>query len=233
MTMTERVPPLSASATLADQAYEIIRRQILAMELPPGTRLKDSDLTEALGISNTPVREALGRLEQAELVETLPRRGTFVKRLSAREVQGLYEVRETLEILAVRLAADRAGDDVLRQVEDLARLHAEAVQRGDVDEYLGYDRDFHDLIARAADNPVLASMLSSLADRIHIVRRMDLGRRQDLVSGQQHLEVAQALRVHNGEQACRLMEAHIREHKGRVLELLTNQAQEETTDHEP
>jgi DNA-binding GntR family transcriptional regulator len=232
MSMTERVTSLSASATLADRAYEVIRRQILTTELPPGTRLKDSDLTEALGISNTPVREALRRLEEAELVETLPHRGTFVKRLSAREVNGLYEVRETLEILAVRLAAARAGDELLQQIEDLALLHAEAVRRGDVDEYLGYDRRFHDLIAQAADNPVLASMLSSLADRIHIVRRMDLGRRQDLVSGQQHLDVARALRHRDGEQAIRLMEAHIREHKGRVLELLS-QAQEETIDHEP
>jgi DNA-binding GntR family transcriptional regulator len=231
MSVAERVPSLSASTTLADQAYETIRRQILTMELPPGTRLKDSDLTEALGISNTPVREALRRLEKAELVETLPRHGTFVKRLSAREVQGLYEVRETLEILAVRLAAARAGDDLLRQIEELALLHAEAVQRDDVDEYLGYDRRFHDLIAQAADNPVLASMLSSLADRIHIVRRMDLGRRQDVVSGQQHLEVASALRRHDGERAIEAMEAHIREHKGRVLELLSH-AREETEDHE-
>jgi DNA-binding GntR family transcriptional regulator len=213
---------LSRRRTLADQVYEIVRSQILSMELPPGTRLKDSELAETLGISNTPVREALRRLEEAELVETEPRRGAFVKRLSLREVEGLYEVRTALEVLAVRLAAMRADEVLLGKIEEAARLHVSAVQRGAVDEFLEYDRRFHGLIAEGAGNPILAHMLISLADRIHIVRRMDLGRRQDETSGQEHHEVAKALLERDGEGAARLMEHHIREHKGRVLELLSD-----------
>ena len=211
---------LSQRQTLAEQVYEVIRGQILNMELPPGTRLKDSELAETLGISNTPVREALRRLEEAELVETEPRRGTFVKQLTVHEVEGLYEVRAALEILAVRLAATRASDELLKQIEEAAGLHINAVQRGAVDEFLEYDRRFHDLIAEGSDNPILASTLTSLADRIHIIRRMDLGRRQDEMSGQEHHEIAEALLQRDGEEAARRMDNHIREHQGRVLDIV-------------
>ena len=211
---------LTQRRTLAEQVYEIIRGQIMAMELPPGTRLKDSELAETLGISNTPVREALRRLEEAELVETEPRRGTFVKQLTPHEVEGLYEVREALEVLAVRLAASRASDALLAEIEEAALLHINAVQRGAVDEFLEYDRHFHGLIAQASANPVLASTLSSLADRIHIVRRMDLGRRQDEMSGQEHLEIAEALLRRDASEASRRMENHIEEHQVRVLHIV-------------
>jgi len=213
---------LSQPATLVDQVYDVLRSQILDAELPPGARLKDSELAESLGISNTPVREALRRLEQAALVETVPRRGTFVKKLSLAEVEGLYEVREALETLAVRLAAERAGDELLDQILQTARLHVAGVQRGAVNEYLQHDRQFHELIAEGAGNPVLASMMTSLADRIHIIRRMDQGQPQDEMSGQEHAEIGQALSHRDGEEAARLMQHHIREHRMRVVRMLSS-----------
>lgn len=223
MVTTTQNRSLGQRRTLVDQAYEIIHSQILNMELPPGTRLKDSELAQNLGISNTPVREALRRLEEAELVETLPRRGTFVRQLSPREAEGLYEVREALETLAVRLAAVRAGDELLAEIAEAAQLHLNAVQRGAVDEFLEYDRRFHDLIAQGADNPILASILISLADRIHIIRRMDLGRRVDEMSGQEHHNVATALLQRDAERAAGLMAHHIQEHRTRVMDILQDE----------
>jgi len=216
---------LSQRATLVDQVYKVLRRQILDAELPPGTRLKDSELAESLGISNTPVREALRRLEQTALVETIPRRGTFVKKLSLAEVEGLYEVREALETLAVRLAAERADDALLNQILQTAQLHIAGVQRGAVSEYLHHDRQFHHLIAEGAGNSVLASMLTSIADRIHITRRMDLGQHQDEMAGQEHAEIGQALSHRDGEEAARLMQHHIREHRMRVVGMLRSSAE--------
>lgn len=223
MDATTQNRSLGQRRTLGEQVYEIIRSQILNMELPPGTRLKDSELAQSLGISNTPVREALRRLEETELVETLPRRGTFVRRLSPREAEGLYEVREALETLAIRLAATRASDELLAEIFEAAQLHVEAVQRDAVNEFLEYDRRFHRLIAQGADNPILASMLTSLADRIHIIRRMDLGRRVDEMSGQEHHNVATALLQRDAERAAGLMAHHIQEHRTRVMELLRDE----------
>jgi DNA-binding GntR family transcriptional regulator len=227
MNVTNKMRSLSRRTTLVDEVYEILHNQILDLELPPGTRLKDSELAASLGISNTPLREALRRLEEAELVETIPRRGTFVKELDQDEIEGLYEVREALEVLAVRRAAVRASDDLLQQVAKVAALHLDAVQRDATDEFLQHDRHFHDLIATGAGNPILASLLRGLADRIHIVRRMDLGRRQDELSGQEHHEIADALLRRDGEAAARLMESHIREHGDRVLDLYNEKNQED------
>ena len=219
---------LVAHSTLTERVYEVIRNQILNQELPPGTWLKDSELAGSLGISNTPVREALRRLEAEGLVETIPRRGTFVKSLSQPEVMGLYEVREALETLAVRLTATRAGDALLQEIARTAELHRQMVHHGDPNRYLELDRRFHELIAEGANNPILSAMLRMLADRIHIVRRMDLGQRQDELSGQEHCEIATALLQRDAERTARLMEHHIRSHSRRVLELLT-QLESETS----
>jgi DNA-binding GntR family transcriptional regulator len=227
--LTDHARQLSNRLTLTGEVYEIIRNRILNLELPPGTWLKDSELADTLGTSNTPVRESLRRLEAEGLVETIPRRGTFVKRLSQPEVEGLYEVREALEMLAVRLAAQRASDALLKEVAAVAELHLQAVQHGDVNEYLEYDRRFHDLIAVGSDNLTLTSILRTLADRIHIVRRMDLGRRQDESSGHEHLEIAAALSRRDGETAARLMEDHIRLHRGRVLDMLSQEQANDQT----
>ncbi len=212
---------LVGHSTLTERVYEVIRNQILNQELPPGTWLKDSELAGNLGISNTPVREALRRLEAEGLVETMPRRGTFVKLLSRPELVGLYEVREALEILAVRLTATRADDALLQEIARTAELHRQMVHHGDPNRYLEVDRRFHELIAKGADNPILSSMLHMLADRIHIVRRMDLGQQQDELSGQEHCEIAAALLQRDAERTAHLMEQHIRTHGRRVLESIT------------
>jgi DNA-binding GntR family transcriptional regulator len=218
--MGDSLHHLSDHATLADEVYKTIRVRILSFELPPGTRLKDSQLAASLGISNTPVREALRRLEEASLVETLPRRGTFVKRLNRRELEGLYEVREALEKLAVELAAARASDALLDQLVQMANLHARAVQREAVEEFLEFDRRFHDLIAEGADNPILGDSLRGLADRIHIFRRFDLGQTQDQMSAEEHSAIAAALRRRDAGQAVAFMTQHIDKTRGRLIAAL-------------
>jgi DNA-binding GntR family transcriptional regulator len=218
--MGDNSPHLSDHATLADEVYKTIRGQILSFELPPGTRIKDSQLAASLGTSNTPVREALRRLEEASLVETLPRRGTFVKQLNRRELEGLYQVREALERLALESAADRASADLLDQIVQTANLHARAVERKAVEEYLEFDRRFHELIAEGADNPVLGDILRGLADRIHIFRRYDLGQIQDETSAEEHCGIAAALRRRDSAEAVALMMRHIEKTRSRVIAAL-------------
>jgi DNA-binding GntR family transcriptional regulator len=220
MSISDNSNRLADHATLADEVYEVIRNRILSFDLPPGTRVKDSQLAASLGISNTPVREALRRLEEASLLETQPRRGTFVKQLNRSEIEGLYEVREALEELAVRLAAERSSDALVDQMIDMASLHAQSVERQAVDEYLELDRRFHDLIAEGANNPILGAMLRSLADRIHIFRRIDLGQIQDQMSAQEHREIAQALRRRDSSLAAHLMSQHLQKTRNRVLAML-------------
>lgn len=96
--------PLNLNSTLTSRVYEVLKDKILSMELPPGTRLKDGELAEDLGVSNTPVREAIRQLEKDGSVETIPYRGNFVRKMSPEEVCETYDVRMVLEPLAVRLA---------------------------------------------------------------------------------------------------------------------------------
>jgi DNA-binding GntR family transcriptional regulator len=99
------------------------------------------------------------------------------------------------------------------------------VHRGAVSEYLQHERQFYNLIAEGAGNPVLASMLTSLADRIHIIRRMDSGQPQDEMSGQEHAAISLALSHRDGKEVARLMQQHIREHRMRVVGMLRSSAE--------
>ncbi|OGN75571.1 MAG: hypothetical protein A2X25_07600 [Chloroflexi bacterium GWB2_49_20] len=187
------------------------------LELPPGTRLKDTVLAKDFGISNTPVREALRRLEADSLVETKPYIGTYVKELSTDEVKDLYEVRETLEVMAVRKAVEQASEQEINEILDIANKYLSLVNIGTVENYLKYDRMFHEKIAAASGNVFLYELLHSLGDRIHIVRRLDL---EDHFSGIEHLDIANAILKRNTVEATRIIRTHIQDHLSRVEKLL-------------
>ena len=197
---------------------------ILELELPPGARLKDVQLAKQLGVSNTPVREALRWLTADSLVLTIPRRGTFVRRLVAEDYQKLFEIRESLEVLAARLTTERANDQALKELAEAATLHLQAVQTGNREEYLTLDRRFHTLMAESSGNEILVSMLNSLADRIQIGRHLDLNRAQDLLSGQEHVAIAAALVSRDSEKASQLVVEHIRANGARIVMLLQESA---------
>ena len=216
--MNERT--LKNHLSLTERVYATLREMILSMELPPGTRLKDVDLAKRLGVSNTPLREAMRLLAADSLVETIPRRGTVVKTLSADESGLLYEIREALEILATRLTAKRANDETLQRIMDAAESHTRAVESGNLHEYLVLDRQFHSLIAEGSNNPILVSMLNIIADRIHIVRRLTSNIEKDILTGKEHHEIASALMRRDGNGATDLMQRHIRRHGERILRFL-------------
>ena len=208
--------------SLTERVYMTLRQMILNMELPPGTRLKDIELARKLGVSNTPLREAMRWLAADSLVESIPRRGTFVKRLTAEESGRLYEIREALEVLAARLAAERATSETLSRISEAAAGHLKAVESGNVQEYLALDRQFHTLIAEGSKNEILVSMLNLIADRIYIVRRLTSNVEKDFLTSREHMEIAEALSRRDGERAAELIQKHIRRHGGRVHEFLKN-----------
>jgi len=206
--------------------YATLREMILSMELPPGTRLKDVDLAQRLGVSNTPLREAMRLLAADSLVETIPRRGTVVKTLSAEESGLLYEIREALEVLATGLVARRGSQETLQKILDVAESHRRAVERRHLHEYLDLDRRFHSLIAEGSQNPILVSMLNMIADRIHIVRRMTSNLEKDVLTGNEHHEIATALMSRDEEKATSFMQQHIRRHGERIRQYLLKEGGE-------
>jgi DNA-binding GntR family transcriptional regulator len=152
------------ASTLADRVFEDLKRRILRQEFACGERLNIAALAKDLNVSNTPVREAISRLEKVGLVKIVPYRGPYVRSVSTSETAEVYDVRISLEVLAARLAALHASQDDLAIIED--RLNEYVLARGDgsMDEILQADLRFHEAVALASRNRTLIDMLSILSD---------------------------------------------------------------------
>ncbi|MDH6120978.1 DNA-binding GntR family transcriptional regulator [Kitasatospora sp. GAS204A] len=219
--------PALSSQTLADQAYRALRAAIIQGDLPWGEKITERGLAAGLGVSATPVREALRRLEQEQLVEHTGPRSLRVATVSpqARSESGLIEA--SLEGVAARFAAQKA---TAKQLDRLERLLDDADAAGlalraerDVGRQLNPDkvervftalRDFHDLVEAAADNSHLARALDqvrafSRSERLEItVAQLAAGASGPIQRYGQHRELLAALRAHDGDRAEQLARTH-------------------------
>ena len=216
--------------TGATRAYQYLRQQLLSGRFKPGERLLYGPIGKEIGVSATPVREAAGRLANEGLVELVPQRGALVRRIDARELRHLYEVRLAIEPYAAGLAARRAGDNHRRDLstlterwDDLIRRHAVdddvAVHPSAAAEFDEADHEFHQVVLAATANPAMvqAANQSHVLTRIFGVRR-HLYTRQTLTrTRDEHAAIAEAIRGGDAVAARKAAERHI-EH-GRSLSL--------------
>jgi DNA-binding GntR family transcriptional regulator len=158
-------PDFAAGAvTLADRAYARLREEIIRVELPPGTLLRDDDLMARMGIGRTPVREAVQRLHSDGFVTILPRRGTLVSEINITDLAAIYEVRRHLESWASQLAAQRVTDGDRPEIAALiAELDAVSADDG-FQPLLDLDRRVHRFVYRCAKNAYLAKTLDLYHD---------------------------------------------------------------------
>lgn len=155
--------------------YGVLRDAIVSTELEPGRQISENELADKLGVSRTPVREALRKLETDGLVASLPNRGFIVRRMEARDVRDLYEARECIEAFCARTAAARRTAGFLNELRALHRMYAALLAgRGDR-RRLGMlvDKAFHVRIAEQAGNPHLTALLSNMFDRLILTRPME------------------------------------------------------------
>jgi DNA-binding GntR family transcriptional regulator len=188
----------------ADRAYLTIRGLIVSLELPPGAVIDERKLMQRLGLGRTPVREALRRLAQEQLVEVFPRRGMFVTSVDVRDLARISEVRLALEPEAARLAAERATEE---EREELSAL-GDGIKR-DAD-LMSLDEQIHRAIYRAAHNHLLEKTLGEYYVLAHRIWMIALDREADLKDAvEAHRELIQAIVVGSGDRAASLMQAHI------------------------
>jgi DNA-binding GntR family transcriptional regulator len=154
--------PLDPLPNLIDQVYERILTGITDRTLPPGSRIRQNELAEKLGVSRQPVSHALHLLHRQGLVADSGRRGFEVTRLDPARIRQLYEVRGAIDALAARLAAQRVGADAAGRTQLEAALHAgRAIDtQTTLSELIGLDVDFHRAIYRLADNPAIEEMMT-------------------------------------------------------------------------
>jgi DNA-binding GntR family transcriptional regulator len=209
----------------SERVYRQLRQMILSGELPPQTRLVEIHLGAQFGVSRTPVREALKRLTAEKLVLGDPVRGLIVHAPEPHEVSEVYLVRESLESLASRLAAQRITTDELRQLRAILESMRQAVRSGRAELVVSASIAFHDVIYRAAGNETLFRLAKDLSD---FVRRFsaEASANADRASAvvDEHERILAALEAHDPDAAAAASAAHLQTASSYLVQLHLNQA---------
>jgi DNA-binding GntR family transcriptional regulator len=203
---------IRTARTGASEMLRVLRDRITSHELPPGTKLIEQDLAATFSVSRARVRDAFAVLEQRGLIERIPNRGAIVARLTAKQVIDLYETREVLEGLAVRLATQNTRrnhwDDLI--VAFGARAE-QAIKKGDFEEYAAILNLFRREVTATCNNVLLASLLDSMLERTAVVvRRMIMVPGRALEGLHDHRSVLAAMKAGKADEAERLKRANIR-----------------------
>ena len=205
--------------SLVGQAYDELKRIILEHQVPLGGKLNEGELAAALGISRTPVREAINRLEKEGLVQIFPQRGAFVIRLSEKDIFELFLIRENLEGLAARLAAEKMDEESLTKLESCNQGFNEPFAEADIQRYAEEDFKFHQMIVALSDAQRLIKMISTLYDHIRIFRLTTVGLSSRMKSSlADHWDLIEAFRRKASEEAEQMMRQHVRHVREGVME---------------
>lgn len=208
-----------SNLSLGNQAYQELKRIILERQILPGGKLNEGDLAEALGISRTPIREAINRLEKEGLVQIIPQRGAFVVQFTEKDIYELFLIRENLEGLAAYLAATKMNERDLAKLESFVEGFAEPFDEKEIRRYAREDFKFHQAVVQFSDAQRLINLISTLHDYIRIFRLTTVGVSGRIrISLDEHKELLDAFRRKDPEEADRKMREHIRHVRNGVME---------------
>jgi len=196
--------------SLSEQGFEEIQENILNGELKPGAPLPEIRLSEELGVSRTPVREALRKLELEGLVKTIPNRGTFVVGISEKDIEDIYTIRMYIEGLAAKWAAAHITEELLEEMRSIAELQKFYAEKNDPFQVWQLDSRFHYILYQASGSRVLKQTLTNMHHYIQRTREFSISRLGRAVTTvQEHLNMLNAIEKHDGELAEKLTFEHI------------------------
>ena len=209
---------------LRDVVFKTLRQAILKGELEPGERLMEIQLAERLGVSRTPIREAIRKLELEGLVLMIPRRGAEVAKISEKNLRDVLEVRRSLEELAIDLACQRIQEEELETLREAQKEFAAAVAAGDAMEIAQTDEKFHEIIYSGTGNQKLMQILSNLREQMYRYRLeyiKDANKRQIILV--EHEQILKALSLRHVQEARLAVREHIDNQEITVLKNLKEQ----------
>ncbi len=196
---------------LGEVVFEYLRESILNGELKPGERLMEINLAEQLGVSRTPVREAIRKLEKEKFVEMLPRKGAYVADLTAKDILDVLEMRIILEGFAAALAAERMTDEEISLLECSLKGFQDAVARQDRLVMVEKDNEFHDLIFQATKNNKLIEIVKDLHDQFQRFRLIYFNEFDNYIELQNwHNRIFTSIQEHNTVEARIAAEKHVK-----------------------
>ena len=195
---------------LREVVFNNLRDAILKGQLKPGDRLLENHLAEKLGVSRTPVREALRMLEQENLVELVPRRGAQVLDISAEDIKNVLEIRSALEVVSIRHACQKMDDESLQELKIYNREFEAAFEEKDYEKVAKADEKFHDVIFKAAGNNKLVAIISNIQAQVYRYRLAYL-KVYDTKTAvlNHHRNIIEAIEKRDEEAGARVMAEHI------------------------
>jgi len=210
--MERRLLPIKLDSyqPLREVVCETLRNAIVEGILKPGERLMEIHVSEELGVSRTPVREAIRKLELEGFVVMIPRRGTYVSNLSIKDINEVFEVRTALDILAAGMAAERITEEELERMERLLVEIGEYIEQDDIAKIVEADSQFHDILYSASRNARLVGIINNLREQLTRFRSISMsypGRLKEMLG--EHTRMVESLGRRNVTLAKRLAGEHM------------------------
>lgn len=229
--MNNRLTPIKLDnyQPLREVVCETLRDAIRSGVLQPGERLMEIQLAEELGVSRTPVREAIRKLELEGYVIMIPRRGTYVASLSIRDINEVFEIRTTLDSLASGLAAERITDEELERMQRLLVAIGSYIEEGNMEKIVEADMEFHDILYQASRNTRLVGIIVNLRDQLTRYRRTSMavpGRLQETLA--EHRRIVDAIAQGNVEEAQQAAEYHMEKSEQTLLKSMEEMDSQKT-----
>jgi len=195
---------------LRSRVFHTLEQNIISGIYPPGMALNEKQLCQELGVSRTPLREALSQLELEGLVESTPNKGAVVVGVSSQDIDDIYTIKLELEGLAAQLAADRITADELTELEETVSMTEFYIGKGDVNKVVELDSRFHDIICKASKNRPLRNMMSNYHNFAKLARHKSLMKPERVPQVlEEHRNIMQAIADGNSKQARSLAVEHI------------------------
>jgi len=192
---------------LRDLVFKNLRNSILNGDFYPGQRLMEIQIAQSLGVSRTPVREAIRKLELEGFVVMLPRKGAYVADISLKEIKEVLEVRASLEGLAAYLATDRISEDEIKHLEKIVKSMSKDLS---MEEFLMKDVEFHEYISKASSNKKLHSIINSLWEQVYRFRVTYISDDENIANIiKEHKLILEAIKSRNSSMAKRYAKEHI------------------------
>ncbi|WP_024832717.1 GntR family transcriptional regulator [Ruminiclostridium josui] len=206
---------------LREVIFNSLREAIIIGELRPGERLMEVQLAEKMGVSRTPVREAIRKLELEGLVDMIPRKGAHVAELSIKDIMDVLEVRASLDGLATSLAAERITDDELRELKHINGQFASYIEKENLNGSIKKDVEFHDIIYKASRNDKLISIINNLREqvqRFRVIYLKEYNNSKNLIK--EHNDIYEAVSSRSVENARNIAKTHIINQESTILSSL-------------
>ena len=203
---------------LREIVYEELKMQILTGKIAPGTRMMEVELAESMGVSRTPIREAIKKLEQEGLVVIEPRKGAYASQISVKDMVDILEVRQDMEGLAAHMAAYRMTPKQMKELESISIGYNKAVEEGNMADMIRFDTDFHNLIVESCNNSILTMMINQLQElllRFRYVYYDNIKRAEKMPS--EHSMIMEAIKDGRSDAARASAEMHIERIKDMVM----------------